>query len=271
MKRVLTLLVSLMLVFSLSSCSDNKNSVGSQDAESKQNVIESQDDGTIQDATDVQNNSEDETGDGSKVYSYFEALINVNLYSINDNDDQRVSLMIADDSDMTADIDSSITVQGDKITLPSSYADLVDLGWNCSEEMKNKEIEGMKKSSNSTIGSANGYNTEFNNTQGKIITVQMVNETEETKKLSECTCAGIVIDFNNSTLDFSTNGITKDTSLKDAVALLGNPRSLEYRSYSGVITAEFSCGKGSDYRRIVLTYPCEIGEAGAMKTLLISC
>ncbi len=270
MKRVLTSLISLVLIISLSGCGDSNHYADSQDTENKQNLVVTQKDTTIQE-TNEESKGIAESGDGNKVYSYFESLIDINLYSVNDNDDQSVTLMISNDSDMKTNINSDVSIEGDTITLPTAYADLVELRWSCSEEMQNKEIEGMNISANSTLGSANGYNTEFKNNQGKIITVQMMNESEETRLLSECICAGIIVDDNNTSAEISTNGITKEISLKNAVDLLGNPRSLEYRSYSGAITAEFSSGNGNDYRRIVLTYHCENGEAGAMKKLLVSC
>ena len=266
MKRILAILVALATILSLSACgnyeinfkekddgeksvvdSADENDFEEDEEEEKEDKKDKKDKENKKDKGDKDNEEETEeeivvdgvpnfTKDIKKnqklLEAYLKTFIDIKGYEDidEDSDDEveeygNLSKSYSYDKRRSADIDYEIAIDGNQIPVPGDYADLEDSGFDFKSSVYNSDSEFK----GNTYG-----NIDMITSDDKNFEVTFFNKDSSASKLSDCMVIGFRFDNQQSYLncvDFSVNGIEKDSSLEEIIEEFGNPQQLNYNIF----------------------------------------
>lgn len=264
MKKMIVLFI--VGVFSASVMSACNSGVQSNSEKTSSEIQISKD--TQKSSTDVQNDT-NILKKGYSAYKYFCSMVNANDYN-EDSDvleyngkEYHSAMNLKDDKSAVYDFNPIVNM-GDKtsISLPCSFDKLEEAGWKCSEESKNKVVEGVVNIE-SFSSTAHGLLLTFKNDSGKSISACLSNYDEEEKKASECVCTYIVMNVRSNSESSISNGCPDFTigdvinqnlnSLNDLIDELGEPSNYSFSKDTGEITVTYR-QKINEQKYVSLTF-----------------
>lgn len=191
---------------------------------------------------------------GYSAYEYFCSMVNVNDYN-SDSDileyngkEYPYTMNLKDDKSVDCDFSPIVDMDDKtKISLPCSFDKLEELGWRCSEDSKNKVVEGVTNTGN--FSSSHGLSITFKNNSGKSIFATLSNYGNEEKKASECICTSIGMSvrtdsespISESCPNFAVGDVINVNlnSLDNLINEFGEPSEYKFSKETGEITVTF--------------------------------
>lgn len=119
------------------------------------------------------------------------------------------------------DFEYDITYSGMKMKLPSSYDEMLKLGWSL--------VESKDYNSNVSILAGKYLRANFQNADGRQIIVVFYNPQKTSKKMKKCNIVKFIVPENKSNTlseeygSFLVNGVNNDSAITDVIEQLGNP------------------------------------------------
>ncbi len=206
--------------------------------------------GTSNEAGTEVNNALPEDEKAYLAFQYVKSLINIDDYrdfSYNlqgeSGKEYPYDMELAEENKRDYNFDTSKVIfdDGSTISLPCSMQDLEKQGWSCSDEAKEKLLEPISEIGN--FSTAHGTNITFTNKDKKTITAAMYNyDTADSKKTSDCTCTGIILNtYENAPVpDFTVEtGLNKNITLDELINLLGEPTYLRFSGNTGEVEVTY--------------------------------
>ena len=196
LKRILTVLTSLMLILALTACSDMDPDYGVSEPSETEDTAES-----------------DENPEEAKIMSSDRVMSN--FFDISLFDEENYSEIYLGKK---FQIDAVYT--GENIPVPTNLEKMAEIGW--------KLAEGNEYNENSLVFSYETIDVTFENEKGLKLKAWCYNSSRSSVKLSKCNVVKFRID-NDFYVDsanynpFNINGITNTMAVTDVINTLGTP------------------------------------------------
>lgn len=255
MKKIIAVLAALAMMISLAACGNYEITIKKNEDEKTQasdTVIEENDDETEEEKEEKVNKKEDSedepaeeeteiiiegvpdfTNDMKKnkklVEAYLRSLIDFDDFEDEENDDYtggslaylKTNYFREDFTD--AGIDYEIEIDGNSISFPTDLETLEECGFDFKSATYNSDSE-LNKNTYSDFNMVNSDEEEFS--------ARFLNNESSSSALSDCIVTRAQFNLDSGdTVDFSFNGIDKNSDIEDIVAEFGTPNRLGYEAY----------------------------------------
>lgn len=253
MKKFLALILSAFMLLTVAGCGNAKNDNISSVPENSSNV-------TSAATSDNSGVSDDKISEAKDVLSKY---VDLSQYSETIG---TTNITYEFNGDKSCDISmDAITIDGDNLSVPFTYNDLVAKGWTClsdPEQMVNAAKEPTQITG-TVIVSYPGVLPPFKNSKGLKIMTEFSNY--EPKEMSVKDCIGVRVRFNckkddGTKVEFNIAGITNNDNLSEVISKIGTPWKFVYDTSNDNITVYFNNSSCDTSMYIIVTPTGEVTD-----------
>lgn len=256
MKKILAILVALATMLSLAACGNYDITIKEKedDGKSVADSIEENDDSEDEEKEDKKDKDDEDDNDEETeaeaeeevavdgvptftkdvkknkklLEAYLKTIFDFDEFEEKEEDDDLdeygyYTMNYRKESNVDADIDYEIVIDGNSIAMPTDLETLEECGFDFANSTYNEDSEFSKN----TYGDIT-----MKNSDGDTFNVRFLNTSDKNKALSDCLVTRIDINTQvTAPVDFSFNGIDESSSLEEVAEEFGTPNKLHYTLY----------------------------------------